>query len=580
MNKYALYHATEAPYSYAKDVNTLTLRVRTAKDDIKKCIVYYKDKYLESNPYEEKEMRLAARAGLFDYFQTDISVFRNRYQYYFKIVDKDGKVSYITERGVKDDEKLIYPYIYPYIAAEDVYDDVKWMQECVVYQIFPERFCNGDNSINPEYVMPWGKEDNLTYYSRYGGDIKGITSKLNYLEDLGIDVIYMTPIFKSKTAHKYDTTDYFNIDPQFGTVESFKELVDKAHAKGIKIILDAVFNHSGEDFFAFKDVLKNQQQSKYKDWYFIDSYPVSRENENYYTFGDRHFNIPKLNTQNNEVKEYLLKVGEYWVKEIGIDGWRLDVCDEIGHDFWRAFRKRIKSANKDAVIIGEIMHEANSFLKGDQLDGIMNYPFKNAVTDFFARKTISSDEFSDILAGNRMLYMDSVTKQMWNLIDSHDTKRFLTECNEDLDSMKLAVAFQFTYLGVPYIYYGDEVGMNGGDDPFNRRCMVWDKEKQNSNMLEYFKKLIRIRKENKALIYGDYNELYCRDNIIVFERNYSNENMLIIINNNCKNKSFINKYPVSGIDVMSGEAFKNTDKFIIDGKSIKIIKLLKDESNR
>ena len=151
------------------------------------------------------------------------------------------------------------------------------MQECVVYQIFPERFCNGDNSINPEYVMPWGKEDNLTYYSRYGGDIKGITSKLNYLEDLGIDVIYMTPIFKSKTAHKYDTTDYFNIDPQFGTVESFKELVDKAHAKGIKIILDAVFNHSGEDFFAFKDVLKNQQQSKYKDWYFIDSYPVSRK---------------------------------------------------------------------------------------------------------------------------------------------------------------------------------------------------------------------------------------------------------------------------------------------------------------
>ena len=197
------------------------------------------------------------------------------------------------------------------------------------------------------------------------------------------------------------------------------------------------------------------------------------------------------------------------------------------------------------------MHEANSFLKGDQLDGIMNYPFKNAVTDFFARKTISSDEFSDILAGNRMLYMDSVTKQMWNLIDSHDTKRFLTECNEDLDSMKLAVAFQFTYLGVPYIYYGDEVGMNGGDDPFNRRCMVWDKEKQNSNMLEYLKKLIRIRKENKALIYGDYNELYCRDNIIIFERNYSNENMLIIINNNCKNKSFINKYPVSGIDVMS-----------------------------
>ena len=517
MNKYAVYHITEAPYSYAKDINTLTLRVRTAKDDIKRCIVYYKDKYLENSPYESKEMELVVTCELFDYFQTDINVFRNRYQYYFKMIDTDGNEAYLAERGIREDEKLIYPYIFPYIASEDVYDVVKWMQECVVYQIFPERFCNGGESINPEGVTPWGQEDKLTYYSRYGGDIKGITSKLDYIKDLGIDVIYMTPIFKSKTAHKYDTSDYFNIDPQFGTVEDVKELVNKAHEKDIKIILDAVFNHSGEDFFAFKDVLKNQQNSKYKDWYFIDSYPVSRQNENYYTFGHKHFNMPKLNTNNSEVKEYLLNVGEYWVKEIGIDGWRLDVCDEIGHDFWRAFRKRVKSVNKDAVIIGEIMHEANSFLKGDQLDSIMNYPFKNAVTDFFAKKEISSNEFSDILAANRMLYMDSVTKQMWNLIDSHDTKRFLTECNDDLESMKLAVAFQFTYLGVPYIYYGDEIGMNGGDDPFNRRCMIWDEKDQNSDMFEYFKKMIKIRKENKELIYGDYKELYCKDNVIIFE---------------------------------------------------------------
>ena len=225
MNKYAVYHITEAPYSYAKDINTLTLRVRAAKDDIKKCIVYYKDKYLENSPYESKEMELAVTCELFDYFQTDISVFRNRYQYYFKMIDTDGNEAYLAERGVREDEKLIYPYIFPYIASEDVYDDVKWMQECVVYQIFPERFCNGDESINPEGITPWGDEDHLTYYSRYGGDIKGITSKLDYIKNLGVDVIYMTPIFKSKTAHKYDTSDYFNIDPQFGTVEDVKELV-------------------------------------------------------------------------------------------------------------------------------------------------------------------------------------------------------------------------------------------------------------------------------------------------------------------------------------------------------------------
>ena len=572
MNKYAVYHITEAPYSYAKDINTLTLRVRTAKDDIKRCIVYYKDKYLENSPYESKEMELVVTCELFDYFQTDINVFRNRYQYYFKMIDTDGNEAYLAERGIREDEKLIYPYIFPYIASEDVYDDVKWMQECVVYQIFPERFCNGDESINPEGVTPWGQEDKLTYYSRYGGDIKGITSKLDYIKDLGIDVIYMTPIFKSKTAHKYDTSDYFNIDPQFGTVEDVKELVNKAHEKDIKIILDAVFNHSGEDFFAFKDVLKNQENSKYKDWYFIDSYPVSRQNENYYTFGHKHFNMPKLNTNNSEVKEYLLNVGEYWVKEIGIDGWRLDVCDEIGHDFWRAFRKRVKSVNKDAVIIGEIMHEANSFLKGDQLDSIMNYPFKNAVTDFFAKKEISSNEFSDILAANRMLYMDSVTKQMWNLIDSHDTKRFLTECNDDLESMKLAVAFQFTYLGVPYIYYGDEIGMNGGDDPFNRRCMIWDEKDQNSDMFEYFKKMIKIRKENKELIYGDYKELYCKDNIIIFERKYKGNNILVVINNNEDEQIIELPYKVTGINLMDNKIINGSTKIDLDGKSIKIIK--------
>ena len=573
MNKYAVYHITEAPYSYAKDINTLTLRVRAAKDDIKKCIVYYKDKYLENSPYESKEMELAVTCELFDYFQTDISVFRNRYQYYFKMIDTDGNEAYLAERGVREDEKLIYPYIFPYIASEDVYDDVKWMQECVVYQIFPERFCNGDESINPEGITPWGDEDNLTYYSRYGGDIKGITSKLDYIKNLGVDVIYMTPIFKSKTAHKYDTSDYFNIDPQFGTVEDVKELVEKAHSMGIKIILDAVFNHSGEDFFAFKDVLENQQNSKYKDWYFIDSYPVSRQNENYYTFGHRHFNMPKLNTSNSEVKEYLLNVGEYWVKEIGIDGWRLDVCDEIGHDFWRAFRKRIKSVNKNAVIIGEIMHEANSFLKGDQLDSIMNYPFKNAVTDFFAKKEINSSEFSDILAANRMLYMDAVTKQMWNLIDSHDTKRFLTECNDDLESMKLAVAFQFTYVGVPYIYYGDEIGMNGGDDPFNRRCMVWNEEKQNSDMLEYFKKMIKVRKENKALIYGDYKELYCRDNVIIFERNYNGDTILVVINNNEDEKVIELPYEITGISLMDNKNINENKIINLSAKSIKIIKI-------
>ena len=571
MNKYAIYHSTEAPYAYAKDMDTLTLRVRTAKGEVKKCEVYYKDKYMEKLPFEIKEMKIVAEAGLFDYFQANISVKRNRYMYYFKLVDKDNNITYLNERGAKSDNIEAYSYIYPYIAKEDLYEEVPWLQEAIAYQIFPDRFCNGDPSINPEGVLPWGGK--VTLNTMFGGDLRGVIDKLDYLQDLGVNLVYLTPIFKSNTAHKYNTSDYFNIDPQFGTVEVAKELVEKCHEKGMKIVLDAVFNHSGDDFFAFQDVLENQEESKYKDWYFIDSFPVSKEKINYYTFGPNHSNMPKLNTNNSELREYLLNVGEYWIKEIGIDEWRLDVCDEIGHDFWRDFKKRIKSVNSDAVIIGEIMHEANSFLKGDQLDGIMNYPFKNAVGDFFGHRYINVNEFSNILGLNRMLYMDSITKQMWNLIDSHDTKRFLTEAGNDIEAMKLAVAFQFTYLGIPYIYYGDEVGMDGGDDPQNRKCMVWNKEEQNLEMLDYYKKFIKLRKENKVLVYGDYKEIYCEDNVIAFSRRYNDDICIAIFNNNKTEETI--KLPLIG----KVQDLLNNKSLIIDGEvtlksmEVKILKV-------
>ena len=570
MNKYGIYHVTEAPYAYGKDLNTLTLRVRTVRDDIDKCIVYYKDKYMENSPYEQKEMSIVAETELFSYFQVDINVRRNRYQYYFILIDKEGNIATLNERGVRDGERLDYPYIFPYIAQEDLYEEVSWMQESIAYQIFPERFCNGDKSINPKDVLPWGGE--ITHRSMYGGDLQGIINRLDYIKDLGVDIIYLTPIFKSDTTHKYNTNDYFNIDPQFGTVETAKELVRKCHEKGMKLILDAVFNHSGNQFFAFNDVLENQEKSKYKDWYFIDYYPVSTQKVNYYTFGKAFGNMPKLNTYNEEVREYLLNVGEFWIREVGIDGWRLDVCDEIGHDFWRAFKKRIKAINKDAVIIGEIMHEANSFLKGDQLDSIMNYPFRNSVVDFFAKRNITSEQFSNILGENRMLYMDSIVKQMWNLVGSHDTKRFLTECNNDIEAFKLAIAFQFTYLGVPYIYYGDEIGMDGGDDPQNRKCMIWEEEKQDLNLRDYFKKLIKIRKENIALTHGEYKELYCKDNIIIFERIYNNNNKVTVVINNGEEKKLDISLNLHGVDLLNNEKCVLNSESMLEKMSVKIIK--------
>jgi glycosidase len=322
------------------------------------------------------------------------------------------------------------------------------------------------------------------------------------------------------------------MDQQFGNVEKVKELALKCHERNIKIVFDAVFNHSGADFFAFEDIHKNQEKSQYKDWYFIDSFPVEFRKSNYYTFADDIPTMPKFNTANEEVKKYLLDVAKYWIDEVKIDGWRLDVCDEVDHSFWREFKKVVKKNKKEAIIIGEIMHEASSFLKGDQLDGIMNYPFKGAVVDFFGNRTIDAKAFDNILSINRNVYMDSITRQMWNLVGSHDTQRFLTECDDKVERMKLAIAFQFSYIGVPYIYYGDEVGLNGGEEPESRKCMIWNEEKQNKELVNFYKMLISIRKNNPTLIYGTYRTLYCQRNILIFERIYKDQKIIIAINNN------------------------------------------------
>ena len=544
MNKYGIFHVLDTPYAYGKDSNTLLIRVRTCKNDIKNCKIYYKDRYDYTSPYKTKDMGIVAETDLFAYYETSVSVKWNRYRYFFELTDFNNVTTIFTERGFIDEKYdntngenklsnnlLINAFQFPYIAKEDIYDESKWLQESIVYQIFPDRFCNGNSSIDPFNTKPW-EYPYVDNYTKFGGDIQGIINKLDYLKDLGVNLIYLTPIFKSISNHKYNIQDYFTIDPQFGSNDLVRQLVDKCHEIGIKIIFDAVFNHSGDDFFAFQDILENQEKSKYKDWYFINEFPLSEEKINYYTFGTGHKNMPKLNTNNFEVTNYLLNVGKFWVKEYKIDGWRLDVCDEVSHSFWKKFKKAVKEVNSNAVIIGEIMHEANSFLKGDQLDSIMNYPIKFACVDFFAKRLINAKEFLSILATNRMLYMDSINKQLLNLIGSHDTSRFLTECHDNIDKMKLAIVFQFTYIGVPYIYYGDEIGLTGGADPQNRKCMIWDKSRQNHELLDFYKKIIKIRKEHLSLVHGDFRELYCENNILSYSREYNSEKYIIIINNN------------------------------------------------
>lgn len=543
MNEFALWHIADVPYAYPKDETTLTIRLRTARNDLKSCKLFYKDRFDWEYPFKVKQMKIEASTSLFDYYSVDVSIDSNRYRYFFRLYDMDGNIFYLTERGVmRTEPKEPGAFQFPYIAKADVYHCVPWEQEGIVYQIFPDRFYNGNKDNDPQNCLPWGSP--VSRDAMFGGDITGITQKIPYLVELGITFLYITPIFLSSSNHKYDTEDYYKIDPHFGTLEDVKTLVQKCHENNIRILFDAVFNHCGYNFFAFQDVLKNGANSRYKDWFFIDDFPVDTKKVNYVTFGIRAAGMPKLNTANPEVTDYLLSVTEYWMKEASIDGWRLDVSDEVDHIFWHEFRKKVKSINPQALIVGEVQHEASPFLRGDQMDSTMNYPFKEAAVSYFAKREITTVKFEDELTTATMNYMDTINRNMLNLIGSHDTERFLTMCDDKKERLKCAAVFQFTYIGVPYIYYGDEVGIDGGYDPLCRKCMVWDKDKQDGSLLSLYKRLCKIRKENSCLVYGDFSS-FSSGNILAFSRSYKGQTVIVIINNSDK-QGKIESYKLNG----------------------------------
>jgi glycosidase len=364
--------------------------------------------------------------------------------------------------------------------------------------------------------------------------------KIPYLSELGVDAIYLTPILSSPSTHKYDTTDYYQIDPHFGDLETFKELVKRCHEKGIKVILDGVFDHCGYNFWAFQDVVKKGPKSRYVDWFDIYSFPIkTRPRPTYETWGKDLWWMPRLMTENPDVRKYLLDVAVYWVKEAGIDGWRLDVAGELGHDFLRELRKAVKRVNPDAIIIGEIPHFASAWLQGDQCDSVMNYPFRLAVVDFFAKGTIDAEEFDARLAKLRMMYKETVNHVLYNLVGSHDTVRFLSLCTNKIERLMLTLIFQFTYPGMPAIYYGDERGMTGGPDPDCRRTMDWGELKgQKLRLFELYRKLIALRKEHLALRTGDFRTQFVdpKNNLYSYLRRSESQEILIVLNNSTKTR--------------------------------------------
>ncbi|MGE7824760.1 alpha-glycosidase [Paenibacillus sp. NPDC093718] len=530
----AIYHRPRKNWSYAYNDTTIHLRIRTKKDDLTEVYALAGDKYLWDQTMEYISMTKLSSDEMFDYWECEATPPYRRLKYGFLLQQGDEKrwmteYDFLTEPPANPDRLFEYPFINP----DDVFHPPAWVKDAIFYQIFPERFANGDTSNDPEGALPWGSAE-PTPKNFFGGDLQGVIDHLDHLSELGVNAIYFTPLFTATTNHKYDTEDYMEIDPQFGDKDTLKKLVDLCHARGIRVLLDAVFNHSGRTFAPFVDVQKNGMNSKYKDWFYVRSLPLEVVDgiPTYDTFAFEPL-MPKLNTENPEVRAYLLKAAEYWIKETGIDGWRLDVANEVGHSFWREFRQVVKKANPDAYILGEVWHESSIWLEGDQFDAVMNYPFTNAVLDFFINRTADAEKFSFMLGKQLAGYPRQASEVMFNLLDSHDTARLLTQANGDKRLMKLAAMFQFTYFGTPCIYYGDEIGMDGGHDPGCRKCMEWDESKHDKDLFHFYQTLIKLRKEHSALRTGTFKFLKAEKNggKIAYLREDDNETILIAVNN-------------------------------------------------
>ncbi|MEO5964606.1 MAG: glycoside hydrolase family 13 protein [Candidatus Limnocylindrales bacterium] len=458
-----------------------------------------------------------------------------------------------------------------------------WVRDAVFYQIFPDRFAASTRVHKPGTLEPWDAEP--TPHGFKGGDLLGIVERLPYLAGLGVNALYLTPIFSSASNHRYHTYDYLSVDPLLGGDAALRELLDAAHERGMRVLLDGVFNHTGRGFWAFHHVLENLGGSPYRDWYYFHPAALAGErpfrpyawttdaddavdDPSLHTLDDPHGDesirrlgyrawwglpaLPKLNTTNPEVREHILSVAEHWLR-FGIDGWRLDVPTEIRDEaFWQAFRRRCRAINPDAYIVGEIWHEAPEWLRGDRFDAVMNYPLAEAILGYAAQGHLNEPVvrahheyggsvhrrdgagFGAELERLMGLYDRAVTDVQLNLLGSHDSPRFRTMASDDRASYHLAVLLQATLPGAPCTYYGDEVGLVGGNDPECRRAFPWDEARWDEDGLAWTRAAYRARHALPALRRGSFRVAGATGAAVAFVRTIDDgsdgSNVLVVVN--------------------------------------------------
>ncbi|MGB4985531.1 MAG: alpha amylase N-terminal ig-like domain-containing protein [Erysipelotrichaceae bacterium] len=482
-----------------------------------------------------KPMEYVGSDKYYDYFFSEISEIKTKRMRYAFIIDNQYLYNAIdlypyNEETRKDLSKY---FNFPYLNKEDILEKSSFMNDSIWYQITVSHFTKQ-------------------------GTFKSLCDKLSYLKDLGVNGLYFTPIFEGQSWHLYDTIDYFKIDKRLGTNDHFKAFVDLAHNLGMKIMVDGVFNHCGNEHPFWLDVVKKGKNSKYFDCFYIkDDFPkvLGENNINYSTFA---FNpmMPKINTCHPIMQKYIIDIVTYWTREYGVDAWRLDVSNEVPHRFWRTFRQHLKAINPDILILGENWDDSYPWLMGDQFDSVMNYSFMNMVVDYLkdGKGSKNAIETSYELVKMRFSYPKVVCDQLLNFIDSHDTKRIFEIFDNNIAKIKLAFVLLLTSNGSPCILYGDEIGLDAsGRD--SRIKMLWDNH--NLNIYEHVRKMIKIRK-NYDQLRGSELRIIPDDLLLIYKKG----DIYFVINNNDEDVIF---------DLGIYEAYDVYDERVIKIASIKAL---------
>lgn len=564
MDLSSVLHESKSYLAYASGGKDYTFRVRSKAGDLKGIVFFYGDTAFPAPevPFLRLQMKRVFSGSIYDYFEINVTTDIVRLVYGFELLGSDGgKVFYYGERfhETLSPERNDY-FKFPYNRKDELPKIPRWLSQAVFYNIFPDSFVS-----SPKQKDRTASVNGVMVSSHYGGGLRDVILKLDYIQQLGCNAIYFNPFFLARAYHKYDTVDYMSIDPLIGDEKELLDLVNKAHKRGMHIIIDGVFNHCGSSFFAFSDLLKNQKKSPFKDWFYNLTFPVvyppkDGERPNYACFGYEK-EMPKLNTSNPDVISYFLKVVDKWIGKFHIDGFRFDTSDEVNDEFWRIIHKRMRTLNPDSILVGEIWQNPCHWLSFDMFDSAMNYDFRRAVLGYLkdGKGSVWLDDYVANLLMRQPFYF---AKGMLNLLSTHDVPRLFSLLSLDKGKMAIAFAFIFTFVGAINIFYGDENGFTGTTEDEYRRVMEFPKNPMFYSLLS---KLSSLRRDHQALIDGSFETIKKDGDLYVYARDDKKERLLVCLNPSQKGYSISELTQLGDLLLSEGLEY---DGIISDGFAI------------